>query len=485
MGLTALILGRLTQTLADPDLWGYLAFGRQFWILDGFPYADIFAYTPTKPLWVYHEWLTGVIFYPIYQFLGAAGLQLFKYAIGLGTALLIYKTARLRGASPGASAACLLLISPFFSFAYSPVRAQVFTNLFLVLTMLILEKSRQNRDSRLLWWLIPIFLLWANFHGGFVAGLGIIGLFATGETLSRSKSIPLWLILIPATLITLLNPYGLQYWIYLKDALLMPRPDISEWHSLFFALQSGDLSPNILVFLILFVLAVLMFFASRSCRLSDIFLILATSFLAFQHVRHQSLFFIMMGCLAPLYFTGAWNNFRQFANQIERWKKAFHVLTPVLFCCLFIFFGFRFMTGQPLDLTLRNTSPGQTSEDNYPAGAVHFIKQHKLRGNILPEFNWGEYILWSLPDSRVAIDGRYETVYTEKPSKEYFAFNRGTTGWREYLNQYPHDMVLFRPESFIGQAMRTLPDWRLVYSDADGILFMRQSSAAAKQISKD
>lgn len=482
MGVTALVLGRLTQTLADPDLWGYLAFGRQFWTLDGFPYSDIFAYTPTKPLWVYHEWLTGAVFYPIYQFLGATGLQISKYAIGLGTAWLIYKTARMRGASPGASIACLLLISPFFSFAYSPIRAQVFTNLFFVLTLLILEKSRQTRHPRYLWWLVPIFLLWANLHGGFVAGLGIIGLFAVGQTLSGNKAMPYWLILIPATFITLLNPYGPQYWIYLKDALLMPRPDISEWHSLFFALQGGDLSANILVFLILFILAILMFFASRSYRLSDIFLLLATSFLAFQHVRHQSLFFIMMGCLAPLYFTGAWNSFRQSMNQTDRWKKIFHVLTPVLFCCLFVFFGFRLITGQPLDLTLRNTPPGQTSEDNYPAGAIHFIKQHKLRGNILPEFNWGEYILWSLPESRVAIDGRYETVYTEKSSKEYFAFTRGASGWQDYLNQYPHDMVLFRQESFIGQALRTLPEWRQVYSDTDGILFIRRSSPVAKQI---
>jgi hypothetical protein len=44
------ILYCLNLTAADPDLWGYLAFGRLFWGQDHFPYQDVFAYVPTlKP----------------------------------------------------------------------------------------------------------------------------------------------------------------------------------------------------------------------------------------------------------------------------------------------------------------------------------------------------------------------------------------------------------------------------------------------------
>ena len=68
-------LNALAGTVADPDLWGYLAFGRVFWETGRFPYHDLFAYVPTLDVWVYHEWLTGVLFYPVYRALGAAGLQ--------------------------------------------------------------------------------------------------------------------------------------------------------------------------------------------------------------------------------------------------------------------------------------------------------------------------------------------------------------------------------------------------------------------------
>ena len=58
-------IGVFINIVADPDLWGYLAFGRLFWESGYFPFHDVFSYIPTKEIWVYHEWLTGVLFFPI------------------------------------------------------------------------------------------------------------------------------------------------------------------------------------------------------------------------------------------------------------------------------------------------------------------------------------------------------------------------------------------------------------------------------------
>src|SRR5512136_360235 len=92
-----IVLSRLSTTVADVDLWGYLAFGKLFWSNGQFPYRDVFSYVPTLDPWVYHEWLTGVLFYPLYQNLGTAGLQIFKYLIALATFWLIYLIAKKRG----------------------------------------------------------------------------------------------------------------------------------------------------------------------------------------------------------------------------------------------------------------------------------------------------------------------------------------------------------------------------------------------------
>ncbi|MBF0529166.1 MAG: hypothetical protein HQK55_07830, partial [Deltaproteobacteria bacterium] len=262
LGTTALILGRLATTNADPDLWGYLAFGRQFFT-NGFPFSDPFAYTPTQSTWVYHEWLTGVLFYGIYHYTGSAGLQLFKYTIGLLTALLVYLAARRRGASRPAAVMGILLISPVFNIGYSPVRAQVFTNLFLTLTILILEGCRHEGRFRRLVFLPAVMVVWANLHGGFLAGWGIMVLYTLTVMATERSGIYFALATLASLLVTLVNPYGLDYWTYLIQAVTMPRPEIDEWHSLFSALTNGEYLWNQYYFIVFTLLTVLAVFSRK------------------------------------------------------------------------------------------------------------------------------------------------------------------------------------------------------------------------------
>ncbi len=216
LGLAVILLfsalERLATTKADPDLWGYLAFGRLFWTSGHFPYQDIFSFTPTLSPWVYHEWLTGVLFYPLYQSLGPAGLQLLKFGLGLITLGLVYLTARRLRADVLGTIIGLFIIQGFLTMGYSPVRAQVFTYAFYALTLYLLETARQTGRWRVLLLLAPLQILWCNLHGGFVAGLGLVSLYALGEALSRRPYWPYAGILLISVLATLINPYGLEYW---------------------------------------------------------------------------------------------------------------------------------------------------------------------------------------------------------------------------------------------------------------------------------
>jgi len=238
----------LSSTTADPDLWGYLAFGGLFWGQGRFPYVDVFAYVPTLEPWVYHEWLTGVVFYPLYRTLGAPGLQVLKYAVGLATVGAIYLTARRRGGDFWPTAFILVVAILGLATGYSAVRAQVFTYGFFALSLYLLETARLSRQWDRLWLLAPIQVVWCNLHGGFLAGLGLIFLYALGEALSRRPYRPYlgWFLL--AGLATLINPYGLKYWSYLGQAVTMPRPEIPEWGSFWQGYQDGYVGPRELLY---------------------------------------------------------------------------------------------------------------------------------------------------------------------------------------------------------------------------------------------
>jgi hypothetical protein len=60
-------------------------------------------------------------------------------------------------------------------------RPHLFTLLFTVVFYTILERVRENRNARLLWWLPVLTVLWTNLHGGWFLGVVLIGLYGAGE----------------------------------------------------------------------------------------------------------------------------------------------------------------------------------------------------------------------------------------------------------------------------------------------------------------
>jgi hypothetical protein len=48
------------------------------------------------------------------------------------------------------------------------------------------------------------------------------------------------------------------------------------------------------------------------------------------------------------------------------------------------------------------------------------------------------------------------------------------------LDAYPHDYVLMTPASPVRELMESRPDWKLIYSDPNALLFVRGGSPAAR-----
>jgi hypothetical protein len=466
----------LNSTLADPDLWGYLAFGRLFWSQRPFPYLDVFAYVPTLKPWIYHEWLTGVVFYPIYRMLGAPGLQVLKYALGLATAGLVYLTARRRGADLLPTNLILFFSLLTMSIGYSAVRAQVFTYFFFALFLYLLETARLSGQGRGLWLLVPIQIVWCNLHGGFLAGLGLIFLYAVGAALSRRpfRTYLGWFLL--AGLATLINPYGLKYWSYLAQAVTMPRPEITEWVSIFEGYKQGFVGGHeFYYFLALIAVAFFLAWWARWREVTPALVLLFTLYLAVKHNRHQVFFALAFGAYMPLLLTAYFRELTTrpgFMAWIDRLGRKIPALAVLLLICLF---AYRVASHNPLQLEVK-PEPGlnTVAEMYYPVGAVDYIQQHRLSGKLLVHFNWGEYCLWKLYlQCRVAIDGRYETVYPERVHKAYFDFLRARPGWRNFLEHYPPDLILIELRSKLYALLSGDPEWRQVYADPGCVLFRR------------
>lgn len=456
-----LFVSLFTNPIADYDLWGYLAFGRIFWEKDDFLFHDVFSYTPTKALWVYHEWLTGVCFYPIYKYTGSAGLQLFRYVTVLLTIYLMYLTAIKRGGHWIWGIISLLPASLIISFGYVPVRAQIFTYLFFMTTLFILESVRKDLKWSLLWWLLPIQILWCNFHGGFLSGLGLIFLYGVGEGISQRKAFPFIMIGLIAILGTLVNPYGAQYWLYILQSVSMPRPEIHEWLSVLGALEKKIYEMPVYIFILSSAVCFTSYYFRQRQDKTDLIVLATTFYLGFAHIRHSVFFGLVFGSYLSIIMNEYWELLKMRGFRFANWPWIPPSILTVLMISLYVFIN------PSLNIKAAPSFQLLTPSPSYPTGAYKWMINNSFHGNILPHFEWGEFLIWyCYPFCRVAMDGRYETVYEDHVSQEYFLFLNGKEGGQYFLNKYPHDMVLIKANTSAERFLLADPVWEKVYTDA-------------------
>jgi hypothetical protein len=143
--------------------------------------------------WLNQQWLSEVGFYGAERVIGTTGITVL-YALGIGLPLaLVVAVIRRKGTVAMLIVAALYL--PGILAIIHPRAAGFTLLLFAVLVVLLIGGLRLDPEARPratapLWMLaaIPLLVaLWANLHGGFIAGLLLIGLVALGLAIDRRR----------------------------------------------------------------------------------------------------------------------------------------------------------------------------------------------------------------------------------------------------------------------------------------------------------
>jgi len=122
---------------------------------------------------------------------------------------------------------------------------------------------------------------------------------------------------------------------------------------------------------------------------------------------------------------------------------------------------------------------GGFSKIAYPEGAVDFLLENNIRGNIYNEFNSGAYIIGRCyPQLKVFIDGRTE-VYGGSFFKKHVDISKGNIKlFDEQLNNYEINVVLLNsvlyeiPKSILRHLYKK-NNWILVYFDEFAVVFLK------------
>jgi hypothetical protein len=475
---------------ADPDLWGYLSYGQLFVERGALVTHDPFAYTSAPFQWVTFEYGAHLLLWWAFHYAGPLGLIALKCLLGGSALYCLYRAIRSTSDEPFVWVPMFLLctsaISRFFLF-----RPQLFTFAFFALFVAVLMRFLLRRAAPL--WVLPIaMLVWANTHGGFVAGLGAVGLtillrasqnFTTGHWSVRrlvEGTGRLWMTLGACAVMTLINPLGATLWGYVLTELLhgSNRRYIAEWMPASFSNDPWSLIVlTLLTMTVVFVGLVahwrrVIAGPPAACWVASCLPLLAMSYLS---VRHVPLAAIWVGPVVTLLASRLTGELASLVTLRRVWflLRGF-AMVPV---CL----TFGIVYAEPAPVV---HASGGVLGRTHPCGAVNFLRENHLEGNVYNPLWWGSYITWELyPHVRVSMDGRNISLFPDEMVVENLKFYSHDIREADLDAPFKHDtdFLLMPSDSAVLTRVRTDRRWRRIYADSNAELFVRVDLAASSR----
>jgi hypothetical protein len=456
VGALALCLDRFH----NGDFYLSLVSGRlvaQHGFVDHYPFATI----AKGGTWLNQQWLSELAFFRISQVLGPTGLTvLYAFLITAPLALLLWLCRR-KGWH------MLIAVTAFYFpglLAVVHPRAAGFTVVIFSLLVALLAvvwrgRSGARADRRPRWWvgvaIVALFALWANLHGGFIAGLLLLGLVTIGFAIDHWRGIPGNLPLsriaalgltgvLAAAAVTFATPLGAAIWSYLlsfqNQAISLAS---TEWQSAF-----GD--PLAVVYLALATLfAGWMWVRSPRPRRATTLLVTA-GFLVFAGYSIRNIVFIgpvlalQVAWTAPNRSPGPMRLPVAFAGSVA--AAAALVWAALL---------------------------GPARDDptlGFPV-ADYAIAHPPEKGRIVTYAGVGSYINWRSPETRVVLNGWLEHFTPQELSDNYGVLRNGVPDLRAALKRLHAGGVIAHVHSAIRalEAAGFVP----VYSTPQGTYLVR------------
>jgi hypothetical protein len=421
----------------DSDTYWHLATGR--WMLEHGELLreDIFSSTVAGTRFGIGEWLGQLAFASAFATVGWAGVAVLRATlIALGSFFLT-RLAR-RGGTPWWISLPLVTAALLVSKITWTDRPHLFT-FALVPFVLDLVLSLPPGWSRRLLVLPPLFLLWANLHGGYLLGLVVLAVVATHALVDGGRrGLPLVAVTAASLALTFVNPVPVELAGAAREDVLRPPRFLTEF------LPPDVLTPAGALFAA-FVLAVIGSAMLRGGSLFEAMLLVPLLYLALTAQRHM-LFF----CFAACAFLGPRLSALVPARRIGELPPAVRVPTAL---ALFI-----------AALASVVAAPDRPDERAYPRDALAVVREES--GVLLNEYDWGGYLIFRLPERPVFIDGRY-VPYLGGVLDDYRALVALRPGWRELLGRYQVAEVLLAPDRPLAVALRE-DGWRVRAEDPGG-----------------
>lgn len=428
------------------DFWWHLAAGERR--LSGI--HDDPSWLVQGRVWQQHERMFGRLLTLGHAAGGMRLLAAVKYLLTLLPLVLLWRYCRARSLHPLAAAGAVIYL---YALLHTGIllRPQLLTFSLLLAVLWLLERGRH------LWWLVPLFWLWAGLHTAVTLGLGVLAVavvFPPAARVARRRLLLLWLL---CTLACMLTPSGPRLLLAAWEAARAgtAQPYLLEW-------QPPQLT-NEIAFAGAVVGALLTFIAADHRRKFDWVLVILAVWLCYLSRRHLPFF----GLVTVLPLARDWH-FLLRRTVVRRWARralpyaGWQPRVPPNAALLAL---------GGVVLILAGVLPAVRA-GVFPVAAAQALAAQPDDTRIFNTYHFGGYLQRELRWLRTGIDGRVD-LFTDTDIACYAAVWGAADGWREYLDRYRIAAVVVEPEAPLAHALAAEPGWRLAAQDAAGVLYLR------------
>jgi hypothetical protein len=468
--IVAKVVWTCRSRIADPDIWWHLRNAEFLVTRHKFPLVDTYSFTVAGTPYLSHEWLSELLFYCGYRAWGFRGVFV-VYAAALSLLMLgVWYLCADRNKDPLVATAATLGGGVLAMVGFGP-RMHVIGWLCFLGVFAILQGYRQHRRPAFLWVIPPLFWLWINCHATWILGLFFF-LLITLAGLIRHDIGPLvaapWS---PTELQTLqrtlalsvaalfVNPFGYRLLYYPIDAILHQPLNITwveEWASVNFNDQRGGL---VIAALGIIFLAALM--QHRRWRIDDVLLTAFVTYCGLHHIR----LLMLTGIVLPVILVNQAGTISSYDPAQERRKlNAFLLVIALLLM----------VAGFP-----RATYLQQQIDQQFPSGAVAYLRTQAETGHMFNAVEWGGYFEWTIPEVKCFIDPRMDIFEHKGVLQDYFSIATLHQS-DEVLDRYRISYVVFPKRAPLTYALSKDAQWRKVYADNMTVIFRRATATTER-----
>jgi preprotein translocase subunit Sec61beta len=367
--------------------------------------------------------------------------------------------------------------------AGSPIwgpRAQMITFFFTCLELYWLQGYLSGR-SRALNVFPLLMILWANLHGGWVIGFVWLGVALGAELLGWAwdRSNPahrahvrfLAIITVFSVVAVAATPHGFSLYPYpfQTQGSVAQQKLIVEWFSPDF--HEVYLRPfEAMIFL------TIIGFTLRRPSLYEFLLTLTALGLALQSVRNVVLFVAAATPVLINCYSAYWKEL----SQARGWKlelpprAIFAVATAIVLVVIVL------ATALRITDSINPDKQRSLVAASYPVGAADWLAAHPEVGTrMYNQYGWGGYLadrFYPDPNRKVFIFGE-AALMGDPLLNQYEDVQTLRTDWKQVLDQYKVDYVVYNKGEALANVLATQPEWTLVYQDSVAVIYVRTAPA--------